>query len=79
MVKYGRTSLEDDQYRAALKKVTLFLKSNDRITNAILRGETGLNYDQAIKFFNRAIGDGVLERRGRASGTHYVLKGRKRG
>jgi hypothetical protein len=70
----GRTGLTKEQFDAAWAKVRLhLLRGCERISNAGLRELTGLNYDQAIKFFNTAVGAGMLERRGRASGIHYVL------
>jgi len=69
----GRTSLDDALYRKTLRAVMVHLSKEDRITNALLRELTGINYDQAIRFFNRAVTDGKIRRMGRASGTHYVL------
>ena len=71
----GRTGLSDAAFRVALTKVVEHLDSQERITNTMLRSLTGLNYDQAIKFFKRATCSGVLERRGKSSGTYYVLPG----
>ena len=71
----GRTGLRDADYEQALTVVLNELSVAESIKNARLRTLTGLNYDQGIKFFNRAIESGVLERRGRAAGTHYVLAG----
>ena len=68
-----RTLLDDEQYAKALHSTLDFLRREDRITNSKIRTLTGLNYDQAIKFFARATATGVLERRGVAAGTHYVL------
>ena len=69
----GRTSLDDGQYAKALRSTLDFLRREEEVTNSKLRTLTGLNYDQAIKFFTRATGSGVLARRGVAGGTHYVL------
>ena len=69
----GRTGLPNEAYERALADVLQELEVATSIKNARLRAITGLNYDQGIKFFNRAIENGVLERRGRAAGTHYVL------
>lgn len=68
----GRTGLPEADYKRALKIVREFLRSEERITNSRFRQLTGLNYDQAIEFFGRAVEAGVLERRGYAAGTHYV-------
>ena len=69
----GRSSLSDEQYVKALRSTLDFLRREGRIKNSGLRTLTGLNYDQAIKFFARATAAGVLERRGVSAGTHYVL------
>ena len=68
----GRTGLADDAYLTALAAVLELLEMQDRITNSGLRSLTGLNYDQAIKFFKRATLGGALRRRGSGSGTYYV-------
>ena len=70
----GRTGLLTDQaYCAALVAVREFPQHGEKITNSKLRSLTGLNCDQAIRFFNKAISLGELERRGKAGSTHYVL------
>ena len=56
-------------------KVRSFLLREGKIKNSQLRTLTGLEYDQAISFFNAALGLGLLVRKGRRSGTHYVLPG----
>ena len=72
--RHGRTGLDDEAYRSALVAVLDYLHTEERMTNAKLRALTGLNYDQAVKFFKRATSSGELERRGLASATHYVLR-----
>jgi hypothetical protein len=69
----GRTTLDNDTYVGCLKSVKTWLKSAPTIQNRELRELTGVNYDQAIKFFARAVEERILKRRGRSSGTHYVL------
>jgi predicted HTH transcriptional regulator len=69
----GRTTLDDDTYVRCLKSVKARLKSAPAIRNRELRQLTGINYDQAIRFFARAAEEGILKRRGQASGTYYVL------
>jgi hypothetical protein len=69
----GRAALSNEEFEVALPRAVEFLRSHGQLTNARLRGLTGLNYDQAVRFFNRAIARGILERRGRASGVHYLL------
>ena len=70
----GRTSLSEEAYSTALRMAVERVKAAGKITNRDVRSLTGLNYDQAIKFFNQAIVDGILERRGRASATHYTIR-----
>ena len=50
-----------------------FLKQNTSIRNRELREVTGIGYDQAINFFNRAVLEKSLVRKGSTSGTHYIL------
>lgn len=70
----GRTSLSEVDFARALREVTLYLRVHGRIRNRELRRLAGLNYDQAIKFFNRATEGKLLARRGTASGTYYELR-----
>lgn len=70
----GRTSLSESQFATSMQAVRRYLKTNDSIANAQFRALTKLNYDQAIKFFNLGVGLGLLERRGRGSGTNYVMR-----
>ena len=53
--------------------VKAFLAENKTIRNQQLREITGIGYDQAIAFFNRATTEKRLLRKGVSSGTHYVL------
>ena len=73
MASSGRTGLTDQNYVTALKAICEHFVTRDRITNLQLRSVTNLNYDQAIKVFNRAISSSGLERRGKSGGTHYVV------
>jgi DNA-binding IclR family transcriptional regulator len=50
------------------------LATEPEINNRTLRRLTGLNYDQAIKFFARMVEEGMIVRLGRASGTRYLLR-----
>ena len=74
----GRTSLSEADFERTLALAASFLRSHDRIRNRELRRLAGLNYDQAIKFFNTAVARRILVRKGSASGTHYVF-GRRKG
>ena len=69
----SQTRLSEQEFRACLSKTRQFLRDHESVRNETLRSISGISYDQAISFFNRAIQVGALERRGRAGGTHYVL------
>ena len=66
-------SISDSDYDEALAATLGHLKAQGRIANKDVRSLTELRYDQVIRFFNRAIDEGHIERRGRLSETHYVL------
>jgi hypothetical protein len=68
--------LSDRDYKKTLVTCRQLLRAGETLKNQSLRKATGLNYDQGIRFFNRAIGDGVLVRLGTGSGTHYVAANR---
>jgi hypothetical protein len=55
-----------------------FLKKKPSIRNRELREVAGIDYDQAITFFNRAILEKSLVREGKFSGTHYILPNRSK-
>ena len=67
------TSITGAEYETAKKHTLRYLSSHTSITNRILRTLTPIEYDQAIVAFGRMCRDGVIERRGNAGGTHYVL------
>jgi hypothetical protein len=69
----SRTKLSEDTYGRCWNATLVFLKTNASIRNRELREVTGIEYDQAITFFNRAILEKTLLRKGHASGTHYIL------
>jgi hypothetical protein len=56
----------------------VFLKTNLSIRNSKLRELTGIEYDQAITFFNRAILEKILVHKGHSSATHYILSNRSK-
>jgi hypothetical protein len=68
-----RTRITEKEFAEIVVSVRKFLKKESSITNRTLRVLTGLNYDQAISFFNIAVTRGVLRRSGRGSATHYTL------
>ncbi len=69
----SRTTLSDETYERCLNATVEYLKTMPFIRNRDLRAITKIEYDQAITFFNRAMEENRLQRKGRASGTHYVL------
>lgn len=69
----SRTQLSLETYRRCMAATREFLKKNGTIRNRQLRLATGIEYDQAITFFNRAIREKALIRQGHASGTYYTL------
>ena len=69
------TSLTNDQYVRCLEAAEAFVQKFGSIRNMQLREITGVGYDQAIRFFKRAVNENRLTRKGLSSGTHYVAKG----
>lgn len=69
----NRTSLTDAEYTEAKSSALAYLTSHLTITNKILRTLAPVEYDQAIAALGRMCREGILERRGNAGGTHYVL------
>ena len=74
----SRTKLSEETFRRCMDATLGFLKQKDSIRNRELRKVTGIEYDQGITFFNRAILENSLIRQGRASGTHYILPTRSK-
>ena len=66
-------TLSDTDYSRTLAAVLDHLVVEGRITNADVRSLTKLRYDHVVIFFNRAMAEGHIERRGRYSGTNYVV------
>jgi hypothetical protein len=62
-----------ETYAKCLNAVRGYLAKNPSIRNRQIRELTGINYDQAIAFFNLAVLERKLRREGQSSGTHYVL------
>jgi hypothetical protein len=67
------TKLTNEQYDRCWRVAEAFVRKNESIRNKQLREVVGIGYDQAIGFFNRAVSEKRLVRRGTSSGTHYVL------
>jgi hypothetical protein len=68
------TKLTDEQFAHCWEVAEVFLKKTASIRNRQLREISGIGYDQAIDFFNRAVDEKRVVRLGSGSGTHYVLK-----
>ena len=56
-----------------------YLKTNEFVTNRILREIVGVTYDQAIFFYGQMLKRKVLQKVGTASGTRYILSTKKPG
>ena len=69
----ARKHLSDDQYNMCWQQVKLFVQERGSIRNRQVRELAAIGYDQAIDFFNRALGERRLLRKGKSSGTHYVF------
>lgn len=64
--------LKEGQLREVEEITMKFLELNPSITNRKLRQISGVNYDQAIFFFNYMIRKRRLRRVGVSSGTKYI-------
>ena len=73
MKRKGSTQLDDADFERCWIQISEFLSSHESVRNSKVRQVTGINYDQALKFFTRAMKEGKLERKGRKSSTHYTL------
>ena len=71
------TTISAAEYEIAKSRVLDYLASNLRVTNRILRTLAPIEYDQATVALGRMCEEQILERRGRAGGTHYVLAARE--
>ena len=72
----SRTRLSEETFERCMDAALVFLKANPSIRNSKLRELTGIGYDQAISFFNRAILAKRLVRNGHSSATNYTLPAR---
>jgi hypothetical protein len=69
----SRTRLSETNYKKCMAATIAFLNKKPSIRNRELREVAGIDYDQAITFFNRAILEKSLVREGKSIGTHYIL------
>ena len=72
----SRKRLSVETFTRCMDAALVFLKTNPSIRNSKLREVTGIEYDRDISFFNRAILEKTLLRKGHSSGTHYILPNR---
>lgn len=68
-----KTVLNAGEISQLIKLVRNYLKTNPAINNRTLRAISGINYDQAIHFFNHTIETKLLLREGKNSGIKYTL------
>ena len=66
-------SISESEFETALGPVRQYIIQHGSIRNSELRELTGLDYDQAIRFFYIAVSRRFLQRVGRYSGTRYIL------
>ena len=69
---YSGKRLSEEDYARCLQIAIEYVAEFGSIRNREIRKVAGIGYDKAIRFFNRATAEGHLDRRGKASGTHYV-------
>ncbi|MDA7924692.1 hypothetical protein N9B60_04755 [Mariniblastus sp.] len=64
--------MTEEAYSRCLQIAISYVAEHGCIRNRQIREVAGISYDEAIHFFNRAIFERHFDRRGKASGTHYV-------
>lgn len=67
-----RTRLSEVEILKLSKLVQNYLLKHPDINNRTLRAISGINYDQAIQFFNCMVESGQLKREGKSSGIKYT-------
>jgi hypothetical protein len=72
-LKQSMTTFSNEEYDRCLPIALDFVDQHGSIRNRQIREVTEISYDQAISFFNRAIEDKHLVRKGKSSGTYYVI------
>ena len=73
----SRSRLSGSHYEECLAIARRYLKTHPSIRNRDIRQASGIGYDQAIHFFNRAILENQLVREGSGGSTCYVLPKRQ--
>ena len=66
-------ALSETSYQGCLEASIRFLKLHKSIRNRDIRDISGITYDQAIYFFNRAVAERWVVRKGVGGGTRYLL------
>lgn len=72
-MKESKNTLSDKEMATVAAAARNHIETTGSIKNSELRALTGINYDQAIWFFNQMIEQGMLIRVGVASSTKYLL------
>jgi predicted HTH transcriptional regulator len=67
-----RTRLSEEEILKLSRHVQNYLLKHPDINNRTLRAISGINYDQAIQFFNCMVERGQLQREGKSSGIKYT-------
>jgi hypothetical protein len=71
--RLGLSKLSDEEFARAERLVLAYVEERKSITNREFRALTGLNYDQAVTFFNKMIGVGTLMRVGKTTAIKYIF------
>jgi hypothetical protein len=71
--KFNGKALPESTYQRCLQTAIQFLLERKSIRNRDIRDISGISYDQAIHFFNRAVAERWVLRKGVGGGTSYVL------
>jgi hypothetical protein len=71
--KFNGKALSETAYQCCLELLIRFLKQHESIRNRDIRDISGITYDQAIYFFNRAVAERWVDRKGVGGSTCYVL------
>lgn len=73
--KHPSRLAEEDLFN--VQRIALdYLKTHEFVTNRILRKIAGVEYDQAIHFYNEMLKRKVIKKIGMASATRYILRKR---
>jgi hypothetical protein len=70
----AKNRLTPEQMVQVESSARAYMSSHGSISNREIRSLSGINYDQAIWFFNQMTTQGKFDRVGVASKTRYVLR-----